>query len=152
MCWWFFSIIISAVERYVKNIVADVRDLSNHINENGKRLLDLDEHSREQSKTVNAWHGKTETAIDVIGEDVLAYDSVAKKRHKNKTDADLGPSGWDRYVGETLCLSIDADHLEMPMPGHVHLLHGAMEEAFTYLSRPDNEARGRSDRSHRTWR
>ena len=56
----------------------------------------------------------------------------------HKTDADLGPNGWDKYVGETLCLSIDADHLEMPMPGHVHLLHGAMEEAFTYLSSPDN--------------
>ena len=51
----------------------------------------------------------------------------------HKTTADLGPNGWDRYVGETLCLSIDADHLEMPIPGHVHLLHGAMEEAFAYL-------------------
>ena len=56
----------------------------------------------------------------------------------HKTDADLGPNGWDRYVGETLCLSIDADHLEMPMPGHVHLLHGAMEEALSYLSCPDH--------------
>ena len=55
-----------------------------------------------------------------------------------KTDADLGPNRWDRYVGETLCLSIDAAHLEIPMPGHVHLLHGAMEEAFTSLGGPDN--------------
>ncbi|KAI4270686.1 MAG: hypothetical protein L6R38_007051 [Xanthoria sp. 2 TBL-2021] len=56
----------------------------------------------------------------------------------HKTDADLGPNGWDRYVGEALCVSIDADHLEMPMPGHVHLLHGAMEEAFTYLRGPND--------------
>ncbi|KAL8910261.1 MAG: hypothetical protein Q9171_004425 [Xanthocarpia ochracea] len=56
----------------------------------------------------------------------------------HKTEADLGPNGWDRYVGETLCLSVDADHLEMPMPGHVHLLHGAMEEAFAYLSGLDD--------------
>jgi zearalenone synthase (nonreducing iterative type I polyketide synthase) len=54
----------------------------------------------------------------------------------HKTSADLGPNGWDKYVGEALCLSVDADHLEMPMPGHVHLLYGAMEEAFTYLSGP----------------
>ncbi|KAL8786837.1 MAG: hypothetical protein Q9213_002574 [Squamulea squamosa] len=55
----------------------------------------------------------------------------------HKTEADLGPNGWDRFVGKMLCLSVDADHLEMPMPGHVHLLHGAMEEAFKYLNRPD---------------
>ncbi|KAH8892730.1 non-reducing polyketide synthase [Thozetella sp. PMI_491] len=52
----------------------------------------------------------------------------------HKTPADLGPNGWDKFVGEALCLSVDADHLEMPMPGHVHLLHGVMEEAFSYLS------------------
>lgn len=51
----------------------------------------------------------------------------------HKTSADLGLNGWARYVGEVLCLSIDADHLEMPMPGHVHMLYRAMEEAFTHL-------------------
>ena len=56
----------------------------------------------------------------------------------HKADADLGPNGWGRYVVETLCLSIDADHLKMPIPGHVHLLHEAIEEAFTSLSGPDN--------------
>ena len=44
----------------------------------------------------------------------------------------------EQIVGDTLCLSIDADHLEMPMPGHVHLLHRAMEEAVTYLNGPDD--------------
>ena len=53
-------------------------------------------------------------------------------------DADLGPNGWDRNVGETLCLSIDADHLEMPIPGHVYLFHRAMEEALSYSSCPDH--------------
>ncbi len=52
----------------------------------------------------------------------------------HKTASDLGPNGWEKYVGEALCLSIDADHLEMPTPSHVHLLHKAMEEALTYLS------------------
>lgn len=56
----------------------------------------------------------------------------------HKTDADLGPDGWDRYVGEMLCLPIDADHLKMLMPGHLHLLHEAIEEAFISLSGPDN--------------
>ena len=56
----------------------------------------------------------------------------------HKTLADLGPNGWDRYVGDALCLSIDADHLEMPMPGHVHLLHSTMEQAFAHLQGPQD--------------
>nr|ACD39753.1 non-reducing polyketide synthase [Hypomyces subiculosus] len=52
----------------------------------------------------------------------------------HKSAADLGPNGWDKFLGETLCLSIDSDHLDMPMPGHVHLLQAAMEESFKYFS------------------
>lgn len=87
-------IILSAVERYVRNVAEDVRELVTHVNENGKRLRDLDEHSREQSERVNAWHGETETAIHVIGDNVLAHDSVAKKRHQ-KTEAGLHRIGHD---------------------------------------------------------
>lgn len=80
-------IILSAVEHYVRNVGEDVRDLATHIDENGKRLLDLDEYSREQSERVNAWHGETELAIRVISQNVLAHDSVAKNRHKNTEDS-----------------------------------------------------------------
>lgn len=52
----------------------------------------------------------------------------------DKTKADLGPNGWDRYVGDILTLSMDGDHLDMPMPGHVHLLHGQLEKVLTYFS------------------
>ncbi|RFN53982.1 non-reducing polyketide synthase [Fusarium flagelliforme] len=51
----------------------------------------------------------------------------------HKTQHDLGLNGWDKYIGEALCLSIPADHLEMPMPGHVHLLHETMARAFEYF-------------------
>jgi zearalenone synthase (nonreducing iterative type I polyketide synthase) len=53
----------------------------------------------------------------------------------NKTSADLGPNGWERYVGKEklLCLSIPADHLQMPTPGYVHLLGEAMEQSFSYF-------------------
>lgn len=77
------SIILSAVERYVRNVAEDIRELATQLNENGKRLLDLDEYSREQSKRVNVWHGATETAIQTISENVLAHDSVARDRQKN---------------------------------------------------------------------
>lgn len=44
---------------------------------------------------------------------------------------DLGPNGWQRYIGyEPLCLAVDLDHLEMMAPGQVHILRGAFEEAF----------------------
>ncbi|KAF6807044.1 beta-ketoacyl synthase domain-containing protein [Colletotrichum musicola] len=45
----------------------------------------------------------------------------------------LGPNGWDKYVGETMCLSVDADHLDMPMPGHAHLMRGAIEQALSHF-------------------
>ncbi|KAF8850827.1 conidial yellow pigment biosynthesis polyketide synthase [Acephala macrosclerotiorum] len=51
----------------------------------------------------------------------------------DKTKADLGPNGWDRFAGDMLTLSVDADHLDLPMPGHVHLLHGQMERVFNYF-------------------
>jgi len=51
----------------------------------------------------------------------------------HKTHHDFGPNGWDMCIGEALCLSMPADHLEMPMPGHVHLLHETMARAFEYF-------------------
>lgn len=55
-----------------------------------------------------------------------------------KTGADLGPNGWERYLGggdddRLLCLSVEADHLEMPTPGYAHLLGEAMDKAFRYF-------------------
>lgn len=53
---------------------------------------------------------------------------------KRESEGALGPNGWDEYIGgDILCKSVDADHLEMLMPGQVHLLQGAIEEAFTYF-------------------
>ncbi|KAK7931568.1 hypothetical protein PG985_002280 [Apiospora marii] len=52
----------------------------------------------------------------------------------DKTAADLGPNGWDRYVGPApLVLSVPGDHLDLPMPGHVHLLQREMEKALAYF-------------------
>jgi iterative type I PKS product template protein len=52
----------------------------------------------------------------------------------DKTKADLGPNGWDKYVGEILPLHIDCDHLDMPMPRHVHLLHEKLEDVMTHFN------------------
>ncbi|KAL2050972.1 hypothetical protein ABVK25_008718 [Lepraria finkii] len=38
------KVILSAVEKYVRNITEDVRDVRNTVNKDGKRLLDMDEH------------------------------------------------------------------------------------------------------------
>lgn len=52
----------------------------------------------------------------------------------DRTPADLGPNGWEKYTaGEVLALSVDGDHLDLPMPGHVHLLQREMEKAFAYF-------------------
>ncbi|KXH65978.1 beta-ketoacyl synthase domain-containing protein [Colletotrichum salicis] len=53
---------------------------------------------------------------------------------KRGSEGALGPNGWDKYVGPVgQCLSVDADHLEMPMPGHVHLMREKIEEALAYF-------------------
>lgn len=53
---------------------------------------------------------------------------------KRGCEGALGPNGWDAYVGgEILCKSVEADHLDMLMPGQVHLLQEAMEEAVAYF-------------------
>lgn len=54
----------------------------------------------------------------------------------DKTSADLGPNGWDRYVGSVLALSVETDHLNLPMPGHVHLLHAQLEKALAHFGVP----------------
>jgi len=51
----------------------------------------------------------------------------------DKTEADLGPNGWDNYVGDIMCLHMDSDHLDMPMPGHVHLLHEQMTKVLAHF-------------------
>jgi thioesterase domain-containing protein/acyl carrier protein len=52
----------------------------------------------------------------------------------DRTKADLGPNGWEKYTaGEVLALSVAGDHLDLPMPGHVHLLHAQIEKAFAYI-------------------
>ncbi|MCJ1467598.1 hypothetical protein MMC07_006223 [Pseudocyphellaria aurata] len=86
--------ILRAIERYVRNVGEDVRDLAALMNENGKRLRDLDEHNRVQSEKVNEWHAGVETAVHVIGENVLSHDKYAKKRHKSIEET-LGRIGHD---------------------------------------------------------
>ncbi|TLD11764.1 hypothetical protein PspLS_11650 [Pyricularia sp. CBS 133598] len=53
---------------------------------------------------------------------------------KRGSEGALGPNGWDKYVGNVgQCLSVDADHLDMPMPGHVHHMRAKIEEALAYF-------------------
>lgn len=53
----------------------------------------------------------------------------------DKTENDLGPNGWDKFVGPgMLCLHMDGDHLDMPMPGHVHLLHTELEKILAHFT------------------
>ena len=54
----------------------------------------------------------------------------------DKTEADLGPNGWEKYAGgDVLALSVmGVTHLDLPMPGTVHLLHQQMEKAFEYFT------------------
>ncbi|KAI9658366.1 MAG: Type I Iterative PKS [Bathelium mastoideum] len=53
----------------------------------------------------------------------------------DKGEEKRGANGWERYTGgEVMALSIDGDHFELPMPGHVHLLQAEMQKALAYFS------------------
>ena len=51
----------------------------------------------------------------------------------DKTNANVDSNGWDRCVGNISTLSMDSDHLDMPMHGHVHTIHARLEEVLTYF-------------------
>lgn len=55
----------------------------------------------------------------------------------HKTESDLGPNGWDKFVGrdKLLCMAVEADHLELPTPEFVHLLGEKMDRAFEHFGR-----------------
>lgn len=57
---------MEAIERYVRNVAEDVRDLRSLSNENGKRLIELD---------------------DSINEKFQAQEHAAKRRHISISDA-----------------------------------------------------------------
>ena len=53
----------------------------------------------------------------------------------DKGEEALGPNGWEKYTGgEVMVCSVNCDHFELPMPGHVHLLQAEMENALAYFS------------------
>ncbi|KDN68164.1 putative beta-ketoacyl synthase domain-containing protein [Colletotrichum sublineola] len=53
----------------------------------------------------------------------------------HKTGADLGFNGWHRFVGgeQLMCMSVGADHLQMPTPSHAPLLGERMDRAFDFF-------------------
>nr|AOO87091.1 polyketide synthase [Alternaria alternantherae] len=53
----------------------------------------------------------------------------------DKGKENLGPNGWERYTGgDVMALSVNCDHFELPIPGHVHLLQAEMDKALAYFS------------------
>ena len=54
----------------------------NTVNENGKRLLDVDEHQVRNHKEAKSWHDETENSIKETGEmksNARAYVSIPKR-------------------------------------------------------------------------
>lgn len=58
-----YRIVISAVERYVRNVADNVRDIHTTVNESSDRLLSLDGLSREHYEHAERWHADPEAEI-----------------------------------------------------------------------------------------
>ena len=74
-------IIISAVERYIRNVANDVRDIHAIVNENGKRLRDLDCTTRENYEHAKCWRTDTGAKVRATQDLVLAIqDDIRSTR------------------------------------------------------------------------
>ncbi|OCL06466.1 hypothetical protein AOQ84DRAFT_365778 [Glonium stellatum] len=77
------SVILSAVERYTRNIAEDVCKLYASINENGKRLLDLDNQVSERQERVEYWHANTSEGVRKVNGDVKVQFQESKCWHQD---------------------------------------------------------------------
>lgn len=85
---WFsrYRIILSAVERYIRNVAEDVRDIQANINENGKSLLDVVNNTQEHYKWAKRWHTQTKNEIRQLHDNVSGNFQAIKKLHCNIED------------------------------------------------------------------
>jgi hypothetical protein len=72
-------IIISAIERYVRNITEDIFDIHESVNENGKRLLGLDSLSREHNEDTKRWRADTEVKLQATQDVVLSIKNDIRR-------------------------------------------------------------------------
>ena len=81
-------IIISAVERYIRNVACDVRDIRTIVNENGKRLRDLDCTTRENYEDAKCWRADTGAKVRATQDLIFAIQGDMKSTRigTNKLD------------------------------------------------------------------
>lgn len=75
------SKIVKAVECYVHNTAEDIRDIQIISNENGKRLLELNEQGREHHGEARLWYRDLGHTVNTIDENLLRQERAAKRRH-----------------------------------------------------------------------
>lgn len=73
-----FSKIVRAVECYVRNAAEDIRDIYTISNENGKRLLELNEQGQEYHGEARSWHRDLEHTVKA---NLSTQERAAKRRH-----------------------------------------------------------------------
>lgn len=57
----------------------------------------------------------------------------------SKKEGDLGPNGWDRFVGEKIKILVaEADHLSMPVPPDVSSTHSLLSTEIAYADFGDS--------------
>jgi hypothetical protein len=73
-------ILLTAIERYNRNASEDIRDVKAAVNENGKRLLDLNERSEGNYKRIKVWHEQTDNHIRTVGDGVVELQQIHRSK------------------------------------------------------------------------
>lgn len=89
-------IIISAVERYVRNVAEDVREIHTMVNKSNEHILNLDRISREYYEHAEQWHAD-------IGAEIRATQDVALSIKDDIMTAKAGTELLNHRLDLCLC-------------------------------------------------
>lgn len=72
------------METYVRNTAEDVGDIKTTINENGKRLLDMDERVFEQGEASKRWQQQIDDNIEQVDSKIQDWRNQVEENTKSK--------------------------------------------------------------------
>lgn len=75
---------MGAVETYVRNTAEDIGDIKTTINDNGKRLLDMDERALEQGEASKRWRQQVDNNIEQVDSKIQDWRDQAEENAKRK--------------------------------------------------------------------
>ena len=72
---------LSAIKFYINNANENLRDIKAAVNENGKRLLDIDQQAQDHHKAVKTWHEAASNEASALAHTLETHNHAALVQH-----------------------------------------------------------------------